>query len=214
MCDINAITKEVVQNSNSNTEYLRINAEWSEFPELKVKWARSYDFIHFYVTDYLEDAPENIIKGLMTTIMAKINGDMDATYNEATIEYLTSNDFVQAKRPVYVGRMKEFSQSRRLTWALKRLQNKGLVQGQNVCLGFGESEKDSQSSVLFKTAIINNKLAKADNDILDFVVYKAVKYMESMKFGDNIDVPELNYKILSSYPGWAELDEKVWKAMA
>ncbi len=41
--------------------YDEVQAEFSPFRDFKVKWTRSYKWIAFEVSDYLSDAPENVI---------------------------------------------------------------------------------------------------------------------------------------------------------
>ena len=211
MKTIESIVREVV---NSNDEYsirfTEVGAEWSPFQDLKIKWMRCAKQIDFSVTDYLIDAPENAVKGIFECLLAKICGDMDAEYSAEAIEYLTSGEFIKAKRPVYVSRLPDFAQSRKLTWSLKRLKKKGLIEGDNICLGFSPSgDVDEKASVLFRTAQINEKLANADKELLDYAVYKAVKYIETMKFGSNEAPGPVMAQVETSYPGWVELNERI-----
>ena len=50
-----------------------VTAEFSEFKEFKVKWTRSCGWAEFKISDYLKDAPVNVIEGLAETIFLRIS---------------------------------------------------------------------------------------------------------------------------------------------
>jgi len=54
------------------------------------------------VSDYLQDAPEEVLESIATTIMTRIKGEEDGSYSEPTIDYLTSEEFLDRNQPLYV----------------------------------------------------------------------------------------------------------------
>ena len=49
-----------------------VTAEFSAFRDFKLKWTRSYKWISFEVSDYLRNAPENVIRSLAETVYARM----------------------------------------------------------------------------------------------------------------------------------------------
>ncbi|MFA6803718.1 MAG: hypothetical protein WCR24_04400, partial [Candidatus Methanomethylophilaceae archaeon] len=50
--------------------YDNVDAEFVAFKEFKVKWQRSCGWADFQVSDYLVDAPREVIEGLARTLMS------------------------------------------------------------------------------------------------------------------------------------------------
>ena len=62
--------------------YDEVDAEFSPFRDFKIKWMRSYRWISFEVSDYLKEAPEEVIQSLTETVFAKVRGENDTLYTE------------------------------------------------------------------------------------------------------------------------------------
>lgn len=89
--------------------YRDVDAKFCEFKDFKVNWTRSYQWARFEVSDYLEDAPKDVIRDLATALFAKIANqpsDYDGrAYPPAMTDYLTSQEFRDAKRPMLLDRL-------------------------------------------------------------------------------------------------------------
>lgn len=213
MKTVSEIAKDVIESIPMARNMFgdNVTAEYSPFQDLKVRWTRSSGWINFQVTDYLKDAPGDVTTGLFKTLVLKIIGE-DPDYPQEVIDYLTNPEFISVNRPIYISRQPDFIESNRLTWSLKRLKKKGLIDGQDIKIGFGTIENKAKSSTLFKTAVINSKLMDADKDVLDYVVFTQAKYIEMVEFGDD---PENIRAIVDSiemdFENWEELSSKALK---
>ena len=56
--------ESVFQETGKHFGYRDVTVEVAEFKDFKVQWKRSYDWIVFRISDYIEDAPEAVIEDL------------------------------------------------------------------------------------------------------------------------------------------------------
>ena len=89
-------------------DYERVNANFEPYADFKVKWERSYRWAEFHVSDYLADAPEDVIEALAETMFARICGQGPApgepVYPIPMLEYITSQDFRDKYREIWTFR--------------------------------------------------------------------------------------------------------------
>jgi len=112
--------------------YENVEAEFAPFKEFKVKWQRSYKWADFKVSDYLSDAPPEVIHGLCDSLFAKIEGE-DKEYSEEMCRWITSPEFSENKQPVFLRRARNITrttkgESKDLDEAYDRLVELGLVE--------------------------------------------------------------------------------------
>ena len=69
--------------------YEDVEAEFSPFADFKVKWARSYGWISFEISDYMQGADEAAIRDLFKTISEKIAGH-EAHYSSNVIDWISN----------------------------------------------------------------------------------------------------------------------------
>ena len=150
--------------------YDEVLAEFSPFRDFKIKWTRSYKWIAFEVSDYLCDAPEDVIESLAVSIFSRIRGDGGddpMTYGDEVCEWITSDEFVRTKQPVFVRRFRGISLStvgdhRDLAESYRRLVDRGLVQmDRDLYLGWapeGSSRAVGRASVLMKVVVMSQIL--------------------------------------------------------
>jgi hypothetical protein len=89
--------------------YDSVTAEFEEFKEFKVKWRRSCGWAEFEVSDYLTDAPQNVMTGLAETIFSRISGKARERYPSDMMQWITSDDFVKNKQPLYLQRARNLT---------------------------------------------------------------------------------------------------------
>ena len=171
--------------------YDSVTAEFTDFKEFKVQWSRSYKFANFRVSDYLEDAPAEVLEGLAATLFAKISGMQDEPYSKAMREWVLAPEFSQKHRPIYIERSKGLTgvaegNERDLAESFVRLEEAGLVdhdaaQHMMVCWNVDDRRKAAASSLLMKVISVSDVLD--DADIPDFVVDYAVytQYLKILK---------------------------------
>ncbi len=81
----------------------KASAEFTAYSDFKVRWTRSYTWIDMTVSDYLKNAPENVIRDIFEVMLSKIKGEF-AEYSDATNEYLTSAEFRDANLKPFLKR--------------------------------------------------------------------------------------------------------------
>ena len=154
----------------------KVEAEFVAFKEFKVRWQRSYRWADFKVSDYLADAPPEVIEGLCNSLFSKITGD-DEGYSEEMCRWITAPEFSECKQPVYLKRSRNLTRSSKgeakdLESAYDRLIELGLVKKDPyVHLSWTKESnvrKIGHCSVLMKVITISNIL---DSDMIpDFVL--------------------------------------------
>jgi len=73
-------------------DFGEVNAKFEAYTDLKIKWARSNGWIEFYVCDYLQNAPIEVVCQLFRTLSERMKGN-DAQYPESVCDYLQSEAF-------------------------------------------------------------------------------------------------------------------------
>ncbi len=154
----------------------KVEAEFVAFKEFKVRWQRSYKWADFKVSDYLADAPPEVIEGLCNSLFAKITGD-DEGYSEAMCKWITAPEFSEYKQPVYLKRSRNLTRSSKgefkdLAAAYERLAESGLVvRDPSIHITWTKESnirKIGHCSVLMKVVTISSVL---DADMIpDFVL--------------------------------------------
>ena len=201
-----------MRNAGIRNGYEDITAEFSAFRDFKLKWTRSYKWISFEVSDYLRNAPQNVIESLAETIYAKIGGQDRTSYSEEVCEYLNSERFLRDNQDLFLKRFKGISQTPcgenvDLTEVYTRLVDRGLVKRDpSLVIRWGASNRTDcrigHSSVLMKTIIVNPKLDTEDisENALDFALYTQICRV-NLGFGNNREEdPERFETMLSAYP--------------
>ena len=85
--------------------YVDVSAKFESFRDIKMTWTRSYKMIYMPITDYLKNAPESIIEGILSTVISRIMGDNPVTdYPQDVIDYFTSPEFSKTHVRTYLKR--------------------------------------------------------------------------------------------------------------
>lgn len=196
--------------------YDDVKAEFAAFKDFKVKWTRSFKWAEFSVSDYLIDAPDDVMGALAETIFKKIGGE-DAVYPDVLCGWLTSDDFVSKKQSVYVsrcsglsltprGRFKDIEDSRR------RLQDMGLIRNdRDIFAGWvcaGNSRCVGKASILMKVVAMSDIVDRDDigDDLFDYCVYSQIAHVE-MGYDPVVRRRGVVYdSVLSKYPERKEME--------
>ena len=159
----------------------RVEAEFVPFKEFKVRWQRSYKWADFKVSDYLADAPPEVIEGLCTSLFSKITGD-DEGYSDDMCKWITAPEFSRYKQPVYLKRSRNITRTtkgdaRDLDESYERLIGLGLVErDSSINLTWTREpniRKVGHCSVLMKVIQISSALDTEliPEFVLDFCLY-------------------------------------------
>lgn len=95
----------IFQHIGAEYGYKTVNAEYLAVKDFKVRWQRSYDWIDFRASDYLEDAPEEVLEGLARNLFDRIAGK-GTEFSTALKEWVTRPEFCQQKQKIFLERSK------------------------------------------------------------------------------------------------------------
>ena len=189
-----------------------VEAEFLPFRDLKVKWCRTINNASFTVSDYLQEAPIEVIEGIARTILSKIRAEENLGYPECTKEWLTSDEFRELNQDKYIERSRavwdvENTEDKRLWDAYYRLIDAGLIEEiDGLKLFWSKDElvsKAGQSSCLMRVVIMNKRFQKDDtpSEVLDYCLLHEIANI-TIDFG--VDVIERKKEvadIMAECPG-------------
>lgn len=197
--------------------YEETTAEFAAFRDFKIKWTRSPRWISFEVSDYLSDAPERVMTSMAVTIFDRIKGEEAKAYDDEVSEWITSDEFVRSKQPLFVRRFRGLSrgtagESRDLADSYERLIDCGLVERDpDVYIGWAGANRSlrvARSSVLMKVVAMSDLLDDegVPEDVLDYCLYTQLAHI-GMGFNPFSDRRGPEYDaLLSRFPGRASME--------
>lgn len=156
--------------------YDSVNAEFMAFNDFKVSWQRTYGWIDFRVSDYLQDAPDDVLMSLADSIFKRIMGE-DDSYSPNLYDWVTSPEFCASKQGLYLLRRCNLSRSaegdyKNLRQSYDRLVGAGLLDyDPSITFSWTRdryARKTGHCSVLMKVVEISRNLDS--DDIPDFVL--------------------------------------------
>lgn len=192
--------------------YEETTAEFAAFRDFKIKWTRSPRWISFEVSDYLSDAPERVMTSMAVTIFDRIKGEEAKAYDDEVSEWITSDEFVRSKQPLFVRRFRGLSrgtagESRDLADSYERLIDCGLVERDpDIYIGWAGANRSlrvARSSVLMKVVAMSDLLDDdgVPEDVLDYCLYTQLAHI-GMGFNPFSDRRGPEYDaLLSRFPG-------------
>ena len=202
---------EIFQRIGNEMEFKDVSAEYAPFRDLKIKWTRTFDWARFTVSDYLKDAPEEVIEDLAETVMRRIHGMDPVEYKEDTMEWLTSDEFLELNQETYIERSRsvdiDTDDDRKLIEAYDGLVEAGLVgriPGLRMFWSKGENvAKAGQSSCLMRTVIMNKRLKdeKVPPEVLDYCLLREIANIAVPYGPDNLERKRDINEIAEVYPG-------------
>ncbi|MDR0309877.1 MAG: hypothetical protein LBH88_03885 [Candidatus Methanoplasma sp.] len=104
--------------------------------EFQAKWRRSGDRVDIMISDYLADAPDNVVSDLSGTVVQTIIGGRPK-YGSTYLDWVRSDGFINSKRKVYLKRSKNLKgtpegKERDLVGSLDRLLDSSLLSPENI----------------------------------------------------------------------------------
>ncbi len=188
------LTEAFQEASNILAHDMSVTAEFAPYRDLKVRWTRTYGAADFSVSDYLQDAPMEVIEGIAKTIFSKIANAESDRYPKETEEWLTSEEFRELNQGTYIERSRTISDTdtTRLEDSYQRLVDGGLIRPIEDLRLFwtDENRSDSspgQSSNLMRVVIMNGRLNSFDvpDEVLDFCLLKQLANI-NVEFGTEV----------------------------
>jgi len=197
--------------------YDSVEAEFAAFKEFKVRWQRSYRWAEFKVSDYLMDAPAEVVDDLAATLFSKITCSGRKNGSTAMRDWVTNPAFAKYKQPVYLRRSRNLKrthvgENHDLRESHARLVGAGLLTDDpQLHLSWAKeslSKKSAFCSVLMKVVGISPVFDDADvpEFVVDYLVYTQCVRVAAAKetFGDydGHDFRPLEKR----YPRWEEAE--------
>ena len=186
------LTEAFQEASNILAHEMSVTAEFAPYRDLKVRWTRTYGAADFSVSDYLQDAPMEVIEGIARTIFSKIANAESDRYPKETEEWLTSEEFRDLNQEIYIKRSRTISDldTTRLEDSYQRLMDDGLVKPIEGLRLFWTDENRSdaspgQSSCLMRVVIMNGRLISCPDDVLDYCLLKQLANI-NVDFGTEV----------------------------
>ncbi|MBR7124264.1 MAG: hypothetical protein IKC93_05300 [Candidatus Methanomethylophilaceae archaeon] len=153
----------------------------------------------------------------MWTIFSKIKGN-EHEYSDETVEWLTSDEFVEINQPVYISRDMRIGSDegmhKSIEDSLNRLKDKKLIPEDLERTRFFWSKKTSNeqsawSSMLMKVITVNTELDSEDtpDDVLDFVIFCQIAHVNSDFRTNNEDRKQAVLESVQSYLGFDSIQE-------
>ena len=161
--------------------YESITAEFGEFSNMVIRWNRTNRWIRISVSDFLEDAPDEIIRSLSHVLFEQICGRR-SRYPKELVEWLTAPDFIKNHRQTFIERNAGMSRSTKgehkdLADSYKRLLDEGLIEDDpEVFITWTNTKIENnytQYSVLMKTIAVTDLLddPEVPDYVLDWLIY-------------------------------------------
>lgn len=183
-------TNRAFQKVGEEYGYTSCTVEFIAFKDFKVQWSRSSKFVHFRLSDYLEDAPEEVFEGLARTLFSKIVGKDDVPYSKAMREWVLNPEFSVSKRPIYKDRAlyikdTQSGNEKNLNDSVERLIEMGLVDKdadfEVIWTSNDRTERAASCSVLMRLITVSDRLddSRVPDYALDFTIYS--QYLRIIK---------------------------------
>ena len=168
--------------------YDSVTAEFEEFKEFKIKWRRSCGWAEFEVSDYLTDAPREVLEGMAETIFSRIACRQRKEYPPEMLNWMTSDSFVRNKQPLYLERSRNVTKLAAgehldLNDSYKRLIDMGLVEyDDDIRITWTKQpniKRVGYCSVLMKVIIISSLFDSPafPEFVTDYVLYHELIHM-------------------------------------
>jgi hypothetical protein len=198
--------------------YDSVTAEFCSFREFKIKWRRSCGWAEFEVSDYVSDAPQEVMNGLSETIFSRIARQTRKGYPKDMLEWITSDDFVERKQPLYLARARNITKSSLgehadLSGSYQRLIELGLVgYDRDLVLRWTKqpnTKRIGYCSVLMKVIVISSVFDAAEipSFVRDFALYHELIHLNKGfdPFGQRHGI---DFRVLEHlFPEYAEAQE-------
>ena len=146
---------EAFKESATRQGFEDVNVIFSPFTDMKLKWVRGCNLIHFDLPDYLKDLPGDVAREFADSLWDTIQGTRGAQYPKSLRDYLDSAEFVERNRPTYIKRLRGFDteDTERIDEAIQYLADRNLLRVDNVVVGW-TNRRIAGSSRIFRVVAV------------------------------------------------------------
>lgn len=146
---------EAFKESAARQGFEDVNVIFSPFTDMKLKWVRGFNLIHFDLPDYLEDLPGDIAREFADSLWDTIRDTKGVQYPQSLRDYLDSAEFVERNRPTYLKRLRGFDteDTGRIDEAMQYLADRDLLRVDNVTVGW-TNRRIAGSSRIFRVVAV------------------------------------------------------------
>lgn len=211
---------EVFSNVGKHYGYANVSADFVAFKQFKVQWQRSYNWISFRISDYMVDAPENVMEDLANSLFEKISGQK-GQYSSGMRDWVLSDEFSISKRPTFIKRGRYLSSGsegeyKDLDDAIGRLVANGMLPyDHNIAAVWNRDTRTDLAatySVLMRTIMVSSALDEPDtpDSTLDYVIYNQyLRIKENARVFGTDEEPKKNFDEDLSFPGYMDAENEL-----
>ncbi|HKM09869.1 MAG TPA: hypothetical protein VJX93_05245 [Candidatus Methanomethylophilaceae archaeon] len=195
------------------------DASFKDFKDFKVSWNRKGSEKSYCVSDYLSDAPDDILYEFFGTLVPRAIGNKKE-YSEKYLDWISSDEFVLSKRPTYLQRSRNVSRTtvgknREIGESLDRLLDAGLIRDTDIHNSFYTWTINPNCRMLggcnpmFRVITISSALDsdKVPEDVFDYVTYHETLHLRR-GFRPDKRAHDKSFRLLErQFPKWQECEK-------
>ena len=191
-------------------------ASFEKFKDFKVAWNRAGVEKTYKVSDYVSDAPTEILYDFLDSVIARSTG-IKNSYSSEYIEWVTSDDFVLTKRPTYLKRSRNVSRTtvgkdKEIGESLDRLMDADLICTEDIHNSYYTwTERPSYTKIgscnpVFRVITISSSLdsEKGPEQVLDYVTYHETLHLRRGYRPHRRAQDKACKSLEQSFPEWKE----------
>lgn len=170
--------------------YKTVTVNIIKFAAFKLRWTRQYQTIDFNVSDYLCNAPDEVVADIFNRVFSKIAGNDDSEYSPETCKFFTDKHFSGARRRTFNARN-----------GIEPAKFK-TFKGVPVHYYKHPSAKAGGTSTLMRVIAINPALKGESEDVIENIIKYEYNVLQNglATFQKEPETVEYDKRIVSKYP--------------
>ncbi len=202
--------------------YVLTEAHFTAFKEMNFRWGIKGNEVVYKVSDYLDDAPDEVLEEFVKSSLTYIFGGRHV-WSQRYRDYCSSDDFILRKRPVYYKRARRLIRTdvgtyRNIFDAVQRLLDRGLLTLKDIDNTLFTWTEDPTFTRLgfctqmFRIVVISRVFDNPDvpEELFDFVVYHECMHLRQGYRPFDRNPHDAAFKAsMHLYPDWRELDKRL-----
>jgi len=174
---------EIISSAAEKRGLYSVHAEFIPTKDFKISWKTIGKELKVYVSDYISDAPSEVLIGLSETILDIVKRQ-PYRYEKTYLDWITSDEFIIKSRQTYIRRSKNLARTpegreRNLTDSLDKLLESGILTGKDLDNSFftwtsrPNYRKVGYCSPMMRLVAVSSALdtLTVPDYVVDYVVY-------------------------------------------